>query len=201
MPPSRGAPIEAAVAILDQPAPDLAAIPRSGREVAWPEELADQQAWIRRVVASRLSNPHEVDEVVQEVAVCVLRAGERPADAGRVRAWLFQIATRRVADVFRRQARRPGQRGLAEAAAEQAPADETESWQWLVAAEDADRLRAAAGQLPSLQQTLLRQRYTEQMSYAEMAARHDVTERAIEYQLTQARRRLRTLLSDPTEGQ
>jgi RNA polymerase sigma-70 factor (ECF subfamily) len=67
------------------------------------EELAPH---LRSFVARRAPRGVDIDDVVQEVFLRIQEQLPRLRDAGRIQAWIFQIARNVVADAFRSRSRR-----------------------------------------------------------------------------------------------
>ena len=57
---------------------------------------------LRRFVRSRVSNPEEADDIVQEVCLRAVRKIDTIRDETRVESWLFQIARNAIIDHYRR---------------------------------------------------------------------------------------------------
>ena len=152
--------------------------------------LPAMRPWIRSVVAKRVPAA-EVEDIVQEVYVAALAASELPEEPPRLRAWLFQVATRRVADHFRRG---PKTHAALEDTDVECP--RPGSWQWLAAAEDRSRLKAAWRRLAEEARRLLDARYVRSLPYKQIAKETGLSERAVEYRLQTAREELRGLLGE-----
>jgi RNA polymerase sigma-70 factor (ECF subfamily) len=76
----------------------------SEREMPWDEIVSEYRARIERFVRSRgISDP---DDIVQDVLTAAASRGGSYDRAG-LESWLFTVAYRRVADVYRRRYRRP----------------------------------------------------------------------------------------------
>ena len=120
---------------------------------------------IQRYIASRLSDPVQAEDVCADVFVKVLESLERYEDRGwPFSAWLYRIAYARTVDVLRQASRRHS-----------IPLDETQ----LGALEPPDEavmtriayleIKGAMGILTSEQQLVLRLRFDEDRSLAEIA--------------------------------
>jgi RNA polymerase sigma-70 factor (ECF subfamily) len=66
------------------------------------ELLAENDRWLRMSLYARLRNRHDVEEVMQEVAVAVMRKGDSLRDVDKAGPWLHQIAIRQAL-LFRRK--------------------------------------------------------------------------------------------------
>ena len=152
--------------------------------------LPAMRPWIRSVVAKRVP-AGEVEDIVQEVYVAALAAADLPDEPPRLRAWLFQVATRRAADHFRR-----GPMTHAALVDTDVECPRPGSWQWLSAAEDRSRLKAAWRRLAEEARRLLDARYVRSLPYKQIAKETGLSERAVEYRLQTAREELRGLLGE-----
>ncbi|MEZ4522784.1 MAG: RNA polymerase sigma factor SigZ [Thermomicrobiales bacterium] len=58
---------------------------------------------LRRFVRSRVSNPEEADDIVQEVCLRAVSKLDTIRDATRAESWLYQIARNAIIDHYRRR--------------------------------------------------------------------------------------------------
>jgi RNA polymerase sigma-70 factor (ECF subfamily) len=143
-----------------------------------------------------VGEPQAVEEVLQEIALAVVRGGASLADPSRFKPWLYQVAVRQTLLYRRKQGR---QRKLIHNFAEKVPPGESDPraadpLDWLVADERASLVRQAIGQLHRRDREILFLKYQHNLSYRELAARLGITEVAVEARLHRARKRLRRLL-------
>jgi RNA polymerase sigma-70 factor, ECF subfamily len=140
---------------------------------------------------SYLQNRAEAEEIVQDVFLALWQKQETLVLHTSLKAYLFRAVRNRV---LNRNARaRVEQRWLEENdPARLAVADPEPSPQQKVEeAQTAERLRAAIESLPSGCQTVLRLRWEQQLSYAEIAETLGISEKGVENQLARARKVLR----------
>lgn len=164
-----------------------------GTAIDWNVVLDEFRPWMVRVLRSRVDGRHVADEIVQEVCLSVLRQSNRPVDPRKVKPWLFQILTRRVADLYRREfaeASHFEQDGVGE------PVDAKESWQWLAATEQAEIVAEAMSQIDEDDRFILERKFRDGWSYQQLADHFACTERSAEHRLVRAKKRLRVLLAD-----
>jgi RNA polymerase sigma-70 factor (ECF subfamily) len=145
-------------------------------------------------VSARLGAGDEAEDVAADVfgaafknlRSCPRRAPDESGDP--VRAWLFGIARRKVADVYRRRARRP------EAAlGSELPAPEQQAPEARALAEEAARtLRAILDELPEMQREALRLKYLEELSLVEIGLVLGKSPAAVAQLLHRARQAVRT---------
>ena len=139
-------------------------------------------------------NRAEAEEIVQDVFLALWRQEQRIIVHSSLKAYLFRAVRNRV---LNRNARAQlEQRWLEQHdGAGLEIADPRPSAEALVEeAQTAERLRAAIAALPPGCQTVLRLRWEEQLSYAEIAETLGISEKGVENQLARARRGLRALL-------
>jgi RNA polymerase sigma-70 factor (ECF subfamily) len=171
--------------------------PASRRERDRAGWLAHHERWLRTVVLARTGESQAVDEVLQEVAVAVVRHPAPPTDAGKVAPWLYRIAVRQSLLLRRKLGR---QRRLRAAVAQQwgdteQTASDADPLQWLIADERRQMIRHALAQLARRDAEILLLKYTENWSYRQLAEHLGITPSAIESRLTRARERLRCQLA------
>ncbi len=123
-----------------------------------------------RYVAARIVGGTEAEDITADVfsaAFQRLGACPKPAATGDddpVRAWLFGIARRKLADAYRRRTRRPEVALDATVPASPHFAPEVQ----LLADEAAHTLRTILDTLPEMQREALRLKYVEELSLEEM---------------------------------
>ena len=154
-------------------------------------------------VSARLPCVADAEDVCAEVfaaAFAGLRsAPTRPGTAtdDPLRAWLFGIARRKIADVYRKRARKP--EGSADSLPPQPFANAPESG--VLADEAARTLQAILATLPELQSEALRLKYVEELSLAEIGVVLQKSPNAVSQLLFRARQTVRqrgaTYFSDP----
>lgn len=159
--------------------------------------LAAHERWLRTVILARTCEPQAVDEVLQEVAVAVMRHSSPPTEAVRLAPWLYRIAVRQSL-LHRRKLGR--QRRLQKAVARQwadfeRSASDADPLHWLIADERRQMIRLALAQLARRDAEILLLKYTENWSYHQLAEHLGVTSSAIESRLGRARERLRSQLA------
>lgn len=158
----------------------------------------ENERWLRTVVRSRIREPDAVEDIMQNIALALVRHRDSLEDIKRVGAWLYQIAVKQVLMYRRTRGRR--RRFEDRLAAEGGPAvDKFENQnpvRHVLAAEQQHRVQAALQDLDELDRQILMLKYSEGWSYRQLAGHLGVKENTVEYRLTKARRKLRRLLSD-----
>ena len=152
------------------------------------------ESWLRTVVRSRLNESEAVEDVMQNIALAIVRHRHGLAEINRITSWLYQIAIRQVL-MHRRSTgrRRRLQNSIAAERAGQVSA--SNSLDKMLACESQQIVQKALQDLNDLDRQVLMLKYGEGWSYREMAIHLGVQEDTIEYRLLKARKNLRRLLS------
>jgi len=183
------------------PRPDSSTgLVESQTEIHWGRALAEHAPWLRTVIRSRLNEPQAVDDVMQEVALGVLKSNHRPEDPTKVAPWLYRVAIKQCL-MYRRSAGR--RRKLVDRVAVFVPQSTSmeggDPLNWLLGKERQQSIRRAFDSLPELDRQILILKHTENWSYQQLAERLGVSLNTVEYRLLQARKRLRAELSQSTD--
>jgi RNA polymerase sigma-70 factor (ECF subfamily) len=163
-----------------------------GDDRAFAALVRETEGLVARVVHRMLLDPHDAEEVVQEVFMDAHRALRGWEPRARFTTWLYRAATR--AALARRRARGRYQRRLQElerrAVAEPAPTPAATA----ELQETTELIRRAVAGLPEGQQETFVLRHFEQLSLAEVARIRGVAIGTVKAQLSQAVRSLRRSL-------
>ncbi len=164
-----------------------------------PQLLATHGGWLRTVVLARVGQTHALEEVMQEIAIAILKQTSPLVDSTRIGPWLYRIAIRQSL-LFRRKCGRtkkllasaaPYQEAVQESRAPLRPEDS------LFRKERQQLVQRALHAMPTRDRDVLLLRYFEQWSYSQMAEHLGVTVNTIESRLFRAREKLRTVLAEP----
>ena len=153
----------------------------------------EHESWLRVVVRSRLEEPDAVEDVMQNIALAIVRQRSMLSEISRIGAWLYQIAVRQVL-LYRRTSgrrRRLQDRLVSEASARCVHDCPLRN---LLAVEAQASVQKALEELSEIDRQVLMLKYTEGWSYRELADHLGVREDTIEYRLLKARKNLRRLL-------
>jgi len=86
----------------------LVAQVKSGSKKAFDELVRRYQRLVYFVIKKTIANPHEADDVFQEVFISALESITRfDPEQATFKTWLFSIVKRRISDSFRRTERIP----------------------------------------------------------------------------------------------
>lgn len=165
--------------------------------INWPKVLDENSRWIRSVLRSRVSDPHVVDDLMQELALAVVRQPSRPTDPERVAPWLYRLAVRQAINHHRRTGRRKRLMERFEhdsGRSENGGVADVDALDWLVRTELNTAVRAALMDLDPRDREVLVLKYTEDWSYADLSKHLGVSLGTIEYRLIRAKKALRQRL-------
>lgn len=162
----------------------------------------ENESWLRTVVRSRIQESEAVEDIMQNIALALVRQRDALRDIAQLGAWLYQVAVRQVM-MYRRTAgrRRNFENRLAQHAR---PAEHTDDYVdpvvSVLAAERQEAVRVAVQQLDELDRQVLMLKYVEGWTYRQLAEMLGVSEDTIEYRLLKSRKRLKTLLQQQGDG-
>lgn len=160
------------------------------------EAFPEHQAWLRTTLQARLGCAHEVEEVMQEVAIAAATQSAKQQPVERVAPWLYRVALRQMM-LFRRKAGR--RKRLVENAARLSPETDSHSrtrepLEWLISLERQKEVQSAMSQMSERDRQLLMLKYVDGLSYGEIAQRIGVTASSVQSRLHRARALLRERL-------
>lgn len=173
--------------MLDEPSTDI----------DWEAALVQHRPWLRKVMRCRIGDGHEVDDLLQEIALAVFRQSNRedsvlPKDPEKVAPWLYRLAVRQSINFHRRAGRKSAAQPVADLDSYDT---NSEPLDWMLAEEERGAMQDALNRLRSQDREILTLKYTENWNYRQLAQHLGVKERTVEYRLMRARQNLRNLLS------
>lgn len=156
----------------------------------------ENERWLRTVVRSRVNEAEAVDDIMQNIALALVRQRETLCEINRIGAWLYQVAVKQVLMYRRSRGRR---RRFENRVAVEPPSvvgnvAEADPVHRILAAEKQEQVRDAMQRLGELDRQILMLKYSEGWTYRQLSEHLGVKEDTVEYRLTKARRRLRRLL-------
>lgn len=160
--------------------------------IDWAAELELHRPWLRNILRGRIGNRHEVDDLLQEIALAVFRkTNVRPEDPGRVAPWLYRLAVRQSINFHRKM----GRKSNAKPSSDLDVTDtNSEPLDWLLQQEQQAAAARAIEKLPPRDRDILMMKYNENWSYKKLAKTLGVKEKTVEYRLMKARKLLRSLI-------
>ena len=157
----------------------------------------ENENWLRTVVRSRVTEAEAVEDIMQNIALALVRQRDSISEINRIGAWLYQVAVKQVLMYRRTRGRR--RRFEDRLTSEGAVADSTNAEpgpvDLVLAAEQQQQVQLAMKQLDELYRQILMLKYSEGWTYRQLSDHLGVKEDTIEYRLVKARRQLRRLLS------
>lgn len=165
--------------------------------IDWPTALAQHDRWLRTVVLARLQERQAIDEVMQEVALAVVRGTAELLDPQKIAPWLYRVAVTQAL-LFRRKcgrARKLTREAGPLLAGEQLRKESLSPLTWLLAAERQQLVQKAMELLVPKDRELLLLKYSENWTYRQMAAHLGLSEATLETRLHRAREKLRQALA------
>ena len=166
--------------------------PPSPQVIDWGGALVEHERWLRTVVRCRVEDAHATEDVLQEIAVSVLKQNARPTDPASVAPWLYRVAVRQAISHRRRRDRG---RKLIEAAKQNGQERTTgDPRDWVFREELREAVNSALALLNPQDRQILVLKYTEKWGYRQLAEHLGVGMNVIEYRLLRAKKRLRSQL-------
>jgi len=164
--------------------------------VDWPAELARHGQWLRTVVLARAGEPQAVDEVMQEVAVAVVRAAAGPADPAKLGPWLYRVAVRQALLYRRRlgRMRKTHDRYVDRIRPSDTDGRTLDPLAWLIEDEQRRLIRTALGRLPRRDAEAILLKYIHGWTYTQVSEQLGISHSAIVSRVNRARERLRVEL-------
>ena len=177
---------------------ELVARFRAGDGAAFEQLVLAHQQQIVRLVDRLLGRPNEVDDVVQEVFLSVLKNLRRFRGECRFSTWLTRIVLNKCRSHGRWRLRRL--RLLAWGAKDKALSAARRDSQGEESAQASEEVCRAVGQLPAKYREPVVLRYFEDLSIGEIGQTLGLSVNAVEVRLTRARQRLKRMLGtrEPT---
>lgn len=160
--------------------------------IDWTAQLEQHSPWLRKVLRGRIGDRHEVDDLLQDIALAVFGQSAKPDDPDRIAAWLYRLAVRQTINFHRRRGRKSYARPQPEV---DVLCEQDNPLDWLLASEQRSTIRKAITQLSMRDREILMLKYTENWSCQHLATHLGVKLKTVEYRLMRARRQLRHLLS------
>ena len=175
--------------------------PGSGGAIDCPHAFRTHEAGLRKLAVQRMGEQSgAIDDIMQEVAIAVLGSDEptnRPDDPKKIGAWLRSVTVHKVQDFWRKVQRSRRLRDHLESSASySANAPDQSPYDWVLRVESITAVREAMNALDASDREILEQKYRDDVSCRELAARQGVAIKTIEYRLKQARTQLRRMLQN-----
>jgi RNA polymerase sigma-70 factor (ECF subfamily) len=157
--------------------------------IHWPEELDRNRDWMSRVLRSRVGDAHAVEDLLQDIAVAVLRQTSRPTEPEKVAPWLYRLTVRQAINFHRRAGRRKDSVLAPDLDLESA--NSVSPLTWMIELEQGQQVREALQSLSSKDREILTLKYAQHWNYEQIAKHTGAKIKTIEYRLMRARKNLR----------
>lgn len=175
-------------------------LPARSQPIDWQHAIATHERWLRKVLQSRIGDRHAVDDLMQEVALAVVKQSSSgndsavPQEPTKVAPFLYRLAVRQAANFHRKANRKTEAKPDPEI---DVPAREPQPLEWLLEQEQSRSLSQAMASLDEDYREILMLKYTENWTYQQLADHLGTTAKAIEHRLDRARKQMRrTLIKD-----
>lgn len=156
----------------------------------------ENESWLRTVVRSRVGEVDAVDDIMQNIAMALVKQKDSLSEINRISAWLYQVAVKQVLMHRRTRGRRRNfedrlfqQTSVTSTTEVVSPVDR------VLVAERHGLVREAVDKLDELDRQILMLKYSEGWTYSQLSEHLGVKEDTIEYRLMKARKKLRCILS------
>ena len=159
----------------------------------------EHENWLRTVVRSRVQENEAVEDIMQNIALALVRHRDTLKEIGQLGAWLYQVAVRQVMMYRRTAGRRRNFNNRLLRQADSVSIELADPVASVVAAEKREAVQDAVAQLDEIDRQVLMLKYVEGWTYRQLAEMLGVTEDTIEYRLLKARKRLKVLLKSSVE--
>jgi RNA polymerase sigma-70 factor (ECF subfamily) len=160
--------------------------------IDWTAALQQHRPWLMKVLRCRVGDAHVAEDLLQNIALAVVKQSAKPDDPSKVAAWLYRLAVRQTINHHRKSHRRMQ---TLVAPDDQSERSNSNPLEWIMAKEKQGEIRKALHQLKPQDQEILALKYTENWTYQELAEHLGVKVNTVEYRLMKARKKLRTLLT------
>lgn len=160
--------------------------------IDWCAALESHRSWMRKVVNARVSHQQDVDDVIQEISAAVLKQNARPEDPTKVAPWLYGVAVRQASQFLRKRGQQERLLDRYQRKANEPSIPNPRDW--VMRRELHQSVRTSLESLPPEQREILLLKYTENLTYKQLADLYAVSEKVVEHRLLKARNGLRQQL-------
>ena len=160
---------------------------QTGDEGAFAELMRAYYPFVYTIVIGIVNNPHDAEEVVQDTFLSAYRGLTQLEDTTKFKSWLAEIARNCVRQWFRKQ--RGKTVSLDEVSEEMLQTQDSPD-ERLIRQEQRELIRRTMETLPQKDRDIARAFYLEGASYNELISTHGLSDKAISFRLSRARRHL-----------
>ena len=160
---------------------------QTGDEGAFADLMRSYHAYVYAIVIGIVKNSHDAEEVVQDTFLSAYRGLAQLEDSAKFKSWLAEIARNRARNWLRKQ--RGKTVSLDEVNAEILQTEDSPD-ERLARQEQRELIRRTMETLPQKDRDIARAFYLEGASYNELTSTHGLSDKAISFRLSRARRQL-----------
>ena len=160
---------------------------QEGDEGAFAALMRSYHAFVCTIVIGIVSNPHDAEEVVQDTFLSAYRGLVQLEDSAKFKSWLAEIARNRARNWLRKQR---GDTVSLDEVGEHLLQTEDSPDERLTRQEQSELIRRIMETLPQKDRDIARAFYLEGASYKELTNAHGLSDKAISFRLSRARRQL-----------
>ena len=170
---------------------------QDGDEGAFAALMRSYHAFVCAIVIGIVDNSHDAEEVVQDTFLSAYRGLTQLEDASKFKSWLAEIARNRARNWLRKQR---GDTISIDEVGEHLLQTEDSPDERLARQEQRELVRRIMETLPQKDRDIARAFYLEGASYDELTNRHGLSDKAISFRLSRARRHLSKRLQSLLTG-
>jgi len=165
--------------------------------IAWQQIVTQHGDWLRGIITARLSPGDPIDDILQDTLQSAIERGKPAEELRDVKAWLAGIAKNKIRQHIDTRCR---ERRLIDKVEHPAPAQLSPD-QFLLNKERSQLIEDALASLSQDINSLLRYKYLQGWSYAQIGKVMNLNRDAVTNQLRDARRQLRSRINDLYQNQ
>ena len=170
---------------------------QDGDEGAFAALMRSYHAFVCAIVIGIVDNSHDAEEVVQDTFLSAYRGLTQLEDRAKFKSWLAEIARNRARNWLRKQR---GDTVSIDEVGEHLLQTEDSPDERLTRQEQRELIRRIMETLPQKDREIARAFYLEGASYNELTNRHGLSDKAISFRLSRARRHLSKRLQSLLTG-
>ena len=160
---------------------------QTGDEGAFADLMRAYHAFVYAIVIGIVDNSHDAEEVVQDTFFNAYRGLTQLEDRAKFKSWLAEIARNRARNWLRKQ---KGNTVSIDEVSEHLLQTEDSPDERLIRQEQRELIRRTMETLPQKDREIARAFYLEGASYDELTSTHGLSDKAISFRLSRARRQL-----------
>ena len=170
---------------------------QDGDEGAFAALMRSYHAFVCAIVIGIVDNSHDAEEVVQDTFLSAYRGLTQLKDSAKFKSWLAEIARNRARNWLRKQR---GDTISIDEVGEHLLQTQDSPDERLTRQEQRELIRRTMETLPQKDRDIVRAFYLEGASYDELTNRHGLSDKAISFRLSRARRHLSKRLQSLLTG-